>query len=313
MQVADAENDAATVCGVLEIGYEDVLKRFCSFDVTGRGQVIGGVFDTEPEMKKKERSAFKKLSDEEEARQRKIDMEKAMAARSEGGGKGVKEGLLGGINNSGDVGVSGAACEKGAGVGGGGPVKTSASMRAMLEAQHGGTIKKVKKEIVKREPKSKALKARASVLASCDGGALENAAGGGVGGMIAARPPNPLLGSIQARGPNPMASAIKSARPPNPMLAAIQSRGNGRGGGGGIPRQANPFLNAIKKRGGGDDGGGMPKPPNPMLAAIQARGPKASDPMAAQLAERNAASSMPVGEIGVPAKRRPPPLPKKKS
>ena len=82
-------------------------RRFCKFDVSGRGQVIGGVFDCEPELKKKERSAFKKLSDEEEARQRKLDMAKAMAARTEGGGKGVKDGLQGGLNNGGDVGVSG--------------------------------------------------------------------------------------------------------------------------------------------------------------------------------------------------------------
>ena len=81
------------------------------------------------------------------------------------------------------------------------------------------------------------------------------------------------------------------------------------------PPRGNPFLDAIKARGGGGDET-QARPPNPFLASIAARGPKGPDPVAAALAERNAASGvgggLGLGEIGVPTKKRPPPLPKKK-
>eukprot|EP00518_Triparma_eleuthera_P015945 CAMPEP_0197571044 /NCGR_PEP_ID=MMETSP1320-20131121/41752_1 /TAXON_ID=91990 /ORGANISM="Bolidomonas sp., Strain RCC2347" /LENGTH=1853 /DNA_ID=CAMNT_0043133525 /DNA_START=185 /DNA_END=5743 /DNA_ORIENTATION=- len=303
LQVPDLEADAAVLTGILEIAYAKVLEDFCSTEFNGRGCLIGGVFDPMPEPKKKERTAFKKLSDEEEARQRKLDMEKAMAARGQGGGASVKDGILGDKNNGGEVGVVGG--------GGLGKVKPSESMRAMLESQHGGGTKAKPKEkapVERREPKSKALKARASavVMGAGEGGnGLDKVAAGALAdgtpredrlGEIKARPPNPMLAGIKARGapaasapprpPNPMLAAIQArgpARPPNPMLAAIQARG---------PPRPPSLAAAIAKRGGAD---APPRPENPMVAALKKK-------QAAQLAERNAQGAEGVGggfEIGV--------------
>ncbi|GMH87821.1 hypothetical protein TL16_g10972 [Triparma laevis f. inornata] len=159
LHVGDGEADAAVLTGVLEIPYDQVLSGFCNVEFKGRGCLIGGVFNPQPELNKRERTAFKKLSDEEEARQRKIDMANAMAAREETGAASVKDGLQGGANNSSDKGgvVTGAGEKRGS-------IKPTDSMKKMLEGQHGGVVKKEKKPVVKRAPKSKALQARASAV-----------------------------------------------------------------------------------------------------------------------------------------------------
>jgi hypothetical protein len=94
-----------------------------------------------------------------------------------------------------------------------GKVSTSGNMRAMLEAQHGGSSKtsKIKAPAEKHAPKSKGL-SKHIVTRSLDPG----------GGEVllsseaeSERPPNPMLAGIQAaRPPNPMLAGIQAARPP---------------------------------------------------------------------------------------------------
>ena len=272
------------------------MEKFCGFELGDeRGQMVPGLFDGSVELKKRERLAFKKLSDEEEVKQRKLDLVKAMAAR-DANAPTAKTGLVGGVNNGADVDVSEVP-----GAGSLGKVKVGGSMRAMLESQHGtggmgsvGGAKKEKKEPEKRAPRSKKLIARSSqprtVLLGAGEGGGGTAAGAGAEAEVeeVVKPVNPMLAALAAKGG---ATGGAPARPPNPMLAALQARGGGAGA------------------------GAQARPPNPMLAALQARGPRPPSPMVganqdlmAALASRNAGASEGVGEeVGMGARRPPRP------
>jgi len=223
LQKSSSEEDAATVVGVLEKDYANVLSNYCSFDLNGRGKLIPGVFDGAPTLKKKERTAFKKLSDEEEARQRKIEMAEAMKKRDADGGGAAADAMKNkfeGADASENAGASSQQSDR-------------AKLKALLEQKGGGeTAKKVKKEIVAHSPKSKALRKRGK-----EGTRIVLGAGKDGGGVVKEE------------------EVVK--KPVNPMLAALG------GGSGGIPRPPNPMLAAIQARAGGDETKKKKPPPIP--------------------------------------------------
>ena len=141
-------------------------------------------------------------------------------------------------------------------------------MKAFLENQTGGGpgAVKVKKEIVKQSPKSKALKKM-----NKDGGVLVGAGKDG-DGIIATAVQGSEGGDVQVvKKPhvNPMlglAGGSAMPRPPNPMLAAIQARNKDKtdDGEGGEPRpKSKKIPPPIPKTGGAAAaaGGNPPRPP----------------------------------------------------
>ena len=144
LMVASKEEDAAVLVGVLEKAYGECLETYCGFTLEGRGKLIEGVMDCVPTLKKKERTAFKKLSDEEEARNRKLEIAAAMKMRDANNAEKEKEEKGGGGGGSGGGGGDGD------GDGGGkknffqeqiaanNSQKNRTQMKAFLEQQTGG-------------------------------------------------------------------------------------------------------------------------------------------------------------------------------